>query len=150
MNNNKVKIFIYDLTDGTLKNASRVILKRKIEAIYHTSVVVYGREYFYSSKIYWDAPKSTPYGKPVKEVEIGDTNITIDEFECFLKNKLSKKYTEDSYNAISNNCNHFTNEAVLFLTGKSIPDYILNQHEEFERTVLGQLFFKFCGFFQKK
>ena len=86
----------------------------------------------------------------MKEVEIGETNITIDEFECYLKNKLSKKYTEDSYNAISNNCNHFTNEAVLFLTGKSIPDYILNQHEEFERTVLGQLFFKFCGFIEKK
>lgn len=148
-NKNKVSIYIYDLSEGTFKNVSRVILKKKIEAIYHTSIVVFGKEYLYSSKIYWDEPKSTPYGTPVREIEIGVTDITMDEFECYLRNKLCKKYTEDSYNAIHNNCNHFTNEGVLFLTGKSIPDYILNQHEEFERTILGQLMFKLFGYLEK-
>jgi hypothetical protein len=45
----------------------------------------------------------------------------------------------DTYHIIENNCNHFTNEICLFLTGNPIPDYILKQHEEIFNTSLGKM-----------
>lgn len=34
---------------------------------------------------------------------------------------MREKYTMLNYDLFDNNCNHFTNDASQFLTGKSIP-----------------------------
>lgn len=38
--------------------------------------------------------------------------------------KLSEKYSGNTYNLITKNCNHFCNDACLRLTGKPIPSWV--------------------------
>lgn len=45
----------------------------------------------------------------------------------------------DTYHILHNNCNHFTNEIVSFLTGSPLPDWILKQHDEIANTSLGRM-----------
>lgn len=42
-----VLLYIYDLTSGMASVMSQMLLGRHIEGIWHTAVVIYGREYFY-------------------------------------------------------------------------------------------------------
>ena len=51
---------------------------------------------------------------------------------------IKDRFTFMTYNMISNNWNHFTNECAGFLIDMKIPDNILNQAEEFFATPLGQ------------
>ena len=44
-----------------------------------------------------------------------------------------------TYDILYNNCNHFTDAAAFFLTGKKLPDSILKQHEELLNTPLGNM-----------
>lgn len=44
----------------------------------------------------------------------------------------------EKYHIFYHNCNTFTNEASKFLTGKTIPEYILNQHLQLLNTSLGK------------
>lgn len=42
-----VELYIYDLTNGMASMMSQLLLGRHIEGIWHTAVVVFGREYFF-------------------------------------------------------------------------------------------------------
>lgn len=44
---NGVQLYIYDLTSGMAAMMSQMLLGRHIEGVWHTAVVVYGREFFY-------------------------------------------------------------------------------------------------------
>ena len=143
----KVKIYVYDLSCGTFKNLSRSILHKKIDAIWHSSIVVYDEEYFYGGKIFHDKPKKTEFGIPNIEIDIGETEISKEDFENYLRDISIDTFTEDKYHMIDNNCNHFTNNACLFLVGKEIPKYLTEQHLEFSNTLLGQIIFKVYNYF---
>lgn len=45
----KVELYIYDLTQGMATMMSPLLLGRQIDGIWHTAVVVFGREYFYGA-----------------------------------------------------------------------------------------------------
>ncbi|WRX17124.1 PPPDE peptidase domain - like 3 [Theobroma cacao] len=45
------------------------------------------------------------------------------EFRAFME-QLSQKYHGDTYHLIAKNCNHFTDEVCLQLTGKPIPGWV--------------------------
>lgn len=45
--NLSVLLYIYDLTSGMATMMSQMLLGRHIEGVWHTAVVVHGREYFY-------------------------------------------------------------------------------------------------------
>lgn len=45
------------------------------------------------------------------------------EFRLFLEN-LAVKYHGDTYHLIAKNCNHFTDEVCMHLTGKPIPSWV--------------------------
>ncbi|KAB2053994.1 hypothetical protein ES319_A12G224600v1 [Gossypium barbadense] len=45
------------------------------------------------------------------------------EFQLFIE-QLSQKYHGDTYHLITKNCNHFTDEVCLQLTGKPIPGWV--------------------------
>lgn len=47
---------------------------------------------------------------------------------------ISYFYSPTSYHIFENNCNNFSNELAIFLTGNNIPDYILNLPKEFLST----------------
>ena len=134
----KVIIYQYDLTMGLARSFGSALIGRQIEGVWHTAVVCFGKEYFYGGGIQVGIPKQTPYGKPVKELDFGYTNKTEKEFSDFIKT-IDNKYCMQTYDILYNNCNHFTDAAAYFLTGRHLPDSILKQHEELLNTPLGNM-----------
>ena len=96
----KVVYFIYDLSEGIAKGLSEIALGKEIEGIWHTSVYVYGREYYYAGGINKSQPKTTKFGKPIKEIDFGFTNKSKKQFEDYLRS-INKNFTKNNYDLIS-------------------------------------------------
>lgn len=60
------------------------ILGFQLDAIYHTSIQVNGREYVYDGGIIAIAPGSSHLGQPMEKMHLGTTNLPIDVIEEFL------------------------------------------------------------------
>jgi hypothetical protein len=134
----RVTLHVYDLSNGLARQFSQQFIGTHIEGIWHTGIVAFGREFFFGGGILSDEPGRTPYGTPVRSAELGDTHLTLDTFEEFLDG-LRDRYTVHSYDLFNNNCNNFTNEASLFLTGKPIPEYISGLPLEFLSSPVGMM-----------
>lgn len=109
-----------------------------MEGIWHTSVVVYGKEIYYGQGIFIVEPGCTHHGEPLKVVDLGSTSIPPEVFFEYLE-ELKSTYTQDKYHVIDFNCNNFSNEVVAFLNGSEIPSYIQNLPAEFMATPFGQM-----------
>ncbi|RWW51810.1 hypothetical protein BHE74_00041839 [Ensete ventricosum] len=104
----------------------------------HTGLVVYGKEYYFSGGIQQDPAGKTPYGTPIRVVELGVTHVPEEVFEEYLQ-EISERYTAETYNLLSHNCNNFSNEVVQFLVSTTIPDYILQLPNEVMSSPMGAL-----------
>lgn len=97
--------------------------------IFHTGIEVHGMEYgfgaheFSSSGVFEVEPRSCPGFIYRRTVWLGTTNMPPAEFRSFIE-ELSRKYHGDTYNLIAKNCNHFTNEVCMQLTGKPVPGWV--------------------------
>jgi hypothetical protein len=69
----------------------------QIDAIYHTAVVVKGKEYFFGGGINVAAAGQTPFGQPLQKLELGRTHLPEEDMEALLAD-LSERYTPESYN----------------------------------------------------
>ena len=76
----------------------------------HTGIVVYGNEYYFGGGIQHTPVGKTPYGKPLKVVELGVTYLPKDVFEEYLLQEISARYTVETYRLLHHNCNNFSNE----------------------------------------
>ena len=54
---NKVTLLLYDISNGMAKQFSPMMVGKMIEAIYHSSIVVYGVEYFFGGGIQTGTPR---------------------------------------------------------------------------------------------
>jgi len=133
-----VKLHVYDLSMGISRQYSELLAGKHFDAVYHTGVVVGGREYYYGDGINDSPAGITPYGRPVEVLDMGATSKTLAEINAFLDEKRAD-FTSENYNLISHNCNHFSNAFLIFLVGKSVPERIVNQGREFLETPLGQM-----------
>ncbi|CAD6212857.1 unnamed protein product [Miscanthus lutarioriparius] len=133
-----VKLHIYDLTQGMARQLSATILGKAIEAIWHTGVVVYGREYYFGGGIQQGQPGRTPYGTPIRVEDLGVTHVPREVFEEFLR-EIGPRYTPATYKLLSHNCNNFSNEAAQFLAGAAIPGYILELPNQVMNSPVGAL-----------
>jgi hypothetical protein len=134
-----VKVFIYDISRGLAAQLSEPILGKKLEGVWHTGVVVYGKEYFFGSMgIEWCPPGGTMLGQPDKVAELGDTEIPEELFNQYLIG-LKDTFSPQHYHLLDHNCNNFSAEVALFLTGKNIPDYITNLPDEVMSTPFGAM-----------
>ena len=81
-----MKLWLFDLSNGLARQMSLPLIGRQIEGIWHTSIVVYGKEYFYGSDgIHNCLPGQTIVGgNPYKEFNMGETSIPKDVFDDFL------------------------------------------------------------------
>lgn len=95
----KVVLAVYDLTQGMAKNMSMMLLGQQIDAVYHSAILVYGKEYFYGGGICQEEPEKTPYGKPIEKIDLGMTEIPKEVFDEYLK-ELAPKYSFDKYHII--------------------------------------------------
>ncbi|UJR14980.1 hypothetical protein I4U23_001959 [Adineta vaga] len=76
--------------------------------IYHTSVQMYGIEYYYGNGIC----KCQPYshvGRLISSKQIGATELTREEIERKILFDMSDNFTQKDYDLLRHNCNHFTN-----------------------------------------
>nr|CAB3487845.1 unnamed protein product [Digitaria exilis] len=83
--------------------------------IFHSGVEVHGMEYgfgaheFPTSGVFEVEPKSCPGFVYRRSVWMGTTDTSRAEFRSFVEN-LAGKYNGNTYNLISKNCNHFTDD----------------------------------------
>eukprot|EP01126_Amoeba_proteus_P063044 TRINITY_DN8647_c0_g2_i11.p1 TRINITY_DN8647_c0_g2~~TRINITY_DN8647_c0_g2_i11.p1 ORF type:complete len:323 (+),score=59.25 TRINITY_DN8647_c0_g2_i11:81-1049(+) len=99
---------------------------------YHSGVEVYGLEYCFvggfddECGIQVSAPKVVPPGVDwvyKESILIGYTKYLKSEVED-IKCAMEKSWPRDSYHLLTKNCNHFSNEFALALTGTGIPTWI--------------------------
>lgn len=138
----KVELYVYDLSQGLARQLSSQFLGKVIEAIWHTGVGVYGKEYFFGGGIQSVPLKQSPYGKPVQVAELGTTQVPQEIFEEYLRD-IQPRYTQETYNLMKHNCNNFSDEVCQFLVGSGIPEHILRLPEEVMNSPMGPLLSKF-------
>lgn len=135
----KVSLNVYDLSQGLARQLSTTFLGKAIEGVWHTGIVVYGTEYYFGGGIQQTPAGRTPYGTPIRVVDLGITHVPKDVFEIYLQ-EISPRYTEQTYSLLSHNCNNFSNEVAQFLVSATIPDYILNLPNEVLNSPMGAVF----------
>ncbi|KAK1377153.1 PPPDE domain-containing protein [Heracleum sosnowskyi] len=97
--------------------------------VYHSGIEVHGFEYGYGaceeeeSGVYEVEARSSPGFSFRKSVLLGSTDLSYAELRLFMED-MSEKYLGNTYNFISKNCNHFTDEVCVRLTGKPIPRWV--------------------------
>lgn len=125
-----VLLYVYDLSRGLASLLSPAILGQQIDAVWHTAVVVFGKEYFFGAGgISSCKPGTTGLGSPLRIDTLGTTAVPRDLFLDYLRGLAVSSYAGNTYNLISHNCNNFSEEIAQFLCGAHIPAEILELPE---------------------
>lgn len=136
-----VSLYIYDLSHGLARSLSIQLLGFHIDAIYHTSIVLDGVEYYYgaSGGIQMCRAGTSPYG-PTMGVEIlGETPHSKQAIADHVQ-VMKREYAGASYDVFKHNCNHFSNDFAQFLVRKMIPEHIRFLPNLILQSPLGPLF----------
>lgn len=146
---NEILLAIYDLSKGTARKVSTEILGigNAIDIIPHTSVVAFGREYYFAQSVGIQSvdPKKFRQVREIEPIEmkkIGTTNVSKSEFEMWCKQVIDDgTYTPQKYDLLFHNCNNFSSDAALkcFMFTNSIPEWILNIPHRLLSTPMGQM-----------
>lgn len=75
----------------------------------------------------------------VQNIDMGESTKTQHELEVFLRS-ISSRFTQATYNLITHNCNNFSNEVCMFLTGRGIPSFIVELPQRIFATPNGAMF----------
>ncbi|KAJ5558814.1 hypothetical protein N7461_002786 [Penicillium sp. DV-2018c] len=134
----EVSLYVYDLSKGLARMYSLALTGTQMDAIYHTSIVLNGVEYYYGQGIQTSVPGSTHHGQPMEIVKLGTTELPTEVIEEYL-GSLATIYTPESYDLFLHNCNNFTQDLSMFLVGKSIPEHIIHLPRTFLETPFGQM-----------
>jgi hypothetical protein len=128
-----VSLHVYDLSHGMARQLSPALLGKTIDGVWHTGVVIFGKEYFFGGGgIQAMAPELVVqrYGmQPVRTAALGQTSKTQQQLEQFLREN-SARFTDATYDLLRHNCNNFSDEVSRFLVGSGIPQYILDLPNE--------------------
>ncbi|XP_071318642.1 desumoylating isopeptidase 1b isoform X2 [Trachinotus anak] len=134
-----VKLYVYDLSRGMARQLSSLMLGKQLDGIWHTAIVVHGKEYFFVGEgINSCSPGGTPLGEPDSIVDLGFTEVPAEIFTEYLTSLAESTFRGDKYNLFEHNCNTFSNEVAQFLTGKKIPSYITDLPSEVLSTPFGR------------
>ncbi|XP_071797684.1 uncharacterized protein [Asterias amurensis] len=137
---NEVKLYVYDLTKGLASTMSMALLGTHLDGIWHTSIVIFGREYFYGGGgIESCKPRGTILGQPEQVHDMGSTQVDYGLWLEYLGGLGSDEFCGERYNLFEHNCNTFSNEVCQFLTGNSIPAFILTLPHEVMNTPIGAM-----------
>jgi len=134
----QVHVYILILSPGLARQMSLQLLGIQIDAVYHTSIVVFGREYYYGSGIQSSLPGRTHHGSPMEIIPLGTTSLPQDVVLEYLES-MKLEYTPESYDLFLHNCNNFTADLAMFLCGVGIPEKIKNLPREVLNTPFGQM-----------
>ncbi len=70
------------------------LLGIKIDAVYHTAVVLGGVEYFYGAGVQTCYPGTTHHGRPMEIISLGKTDLPLDIILEYLES-LKQIYTAE-------------------------------------------------------
>jgi hypothetical protein len=73
-----VQLYVYDLSQGLARQFSQQFLGTQIDAIYHTSIVLDGIEYFFGAGIQTCLAGSTHHGRPMQVISLGKTELPME------------------------------------------------------------------------
>lgn len=133
-----VHLLVYDLSQGLARQMSMGLLGFQLDAVYHTSIELDGREYVYDGNIVVIAPGSSHLGQPLQRLHLGRTDLPMDVIQQYLES-LREVYTVQAYNLWKHNCNNFSNDLATFLLGTGIPDHILHMPDAVLESPLGAM-----------
>ncbi|KAK1754765.1 thioredoxin [Echria macrotheca] len=133
-----VHLLVYDLSRGLARQMSAGLLGFQLDAVYHTSIKLRGREYVYDGSIVSIVPGSSHLGRPMQEIYLGRTELPMDVIEEYL-DSLREIYTVEAYDLWRHNCNNFSNDLATFLLGKGIPSHITNMPQAVLDSPFGQM-----------
>ncbi|KAK3937653.1 P-loop containing nucleoside triphosphate hydrolase protein [Diplogelasinospora grovesii] len=133
-----VHLLVYDLSRGMARQMSMGLLGFQLDAIYHTSIELDGREYVYDGNVVSIVPGSSHLGRPMQRIHLGQTQLPMDVIEEYL-DSLREIYTVDAYDLWRHNCNNFSNDFATFLLGKGIPEHITNMPQTVLNSPFGQM-----------
>ena len=136
----EVRCYMYDISGGMARQMSGMLLGRQINAIWHTAVVAFGREYFFDGGVGIEAgvPARTRFGTPLSMVAIGTTTKTREAFEEHNRGLMQTRFGPTQYHVLQNNCNHYTDVALQFLSGVGAPPEVMEQVDVFLSTPMGR------------
>lgn len=134
----EVELYVYDLTNGMARQMSQQFLGIHLDAVYHTSLVFEGIEYFFGAGVQTCYAGTTPHGRPMEIVSLGTTQIPVETILEYLES-LKEVYTPESYDLFAHNCNNFTHDLAMFLVGKGIPAHITSLPKRVLETPFGQM-----------
>lgn len=140
-----VRVYKYDLSNGMAAQLSPMLVGTYIPAIWHTSVVAFGREFYFDGGIGIsgdDTPGSTRFGRPKEIDDIGTTNKTEAAFRAWIRDTANAKFGPNDYHLLQRNCNHFSSDAIRFLfdDAKDIGDDVKGMIPRIMATPMGQMF----------
>lgn len=124
-----VLLFIYDISVQEVQYDSigRRIVKNTFGNLYHSSLVVFDREYFVQKDGIYVAeiPGESRFGSPVAILPLGETKIDEETFHRFI-NRIKYSHHEGKYDVIHNNCNDFSQKLYRFLleTNSDLPKWV--------------------------
>ncbi|KAF1989945.1 DUF862-domain-containing protein, partial [Aulographum hederae CBS 113979] len=133
-----VQLYVYDLSQGLARQVFTLSMSSSIHAVYHTSIVVNGIEYFFGQGVQTCYPGTTHHGRPMEVVQLGKTELPMETILEFL-DALKETYTAESYDLFLHNCNNFSHDFSMFLVGKEIPDRITSLPQTVLNTPFGQM-----------
>ncbi|CAA2980962.1 Hypothetical predicted protein [Olea europaea subsp. europaea] len=96
---------------------------------YHSGVQVHGVEYAFgghehsTTGIFEGEPKQCDGFTFRKSILMGWTDVSPGGVRRLME-ELAQKYRGNTYNLITKNCNHFSNDVCIKLTGNPIPSWI--------------------------
>ncbi|KAK8763422.1 uncharacterized protein LOC144109401 [Amblyomma americanum] len=134
----EVELYVYDLSKGLARRITPMLLGKQLPGVWHTSIVVRGREYFFGSTgIDCCRAGKTILEEPDQVISLGRSELPYSVFLAYIDELAESSYKGSTYNLLRHNCNNFSQDVAMFLTGKSIPREILELPDEFLRTPLG-------------
>nr|CAG8537945.1 7315_t:CDS:2 [Entrophospora candida] len=95
---------------------------RSIKGVFHSGVEILGREYNFGGS---DDECTGIFELPPR---VGPPNVTYSDYDkeeiINIIDELSEEWKGNTYQLLTRNCNHFTNELCLKLVGKAAPNWI--------------------------
>ena len=73
----EVQLYVYDLSQGLARAFSGQFLGIQIDAVYHTSIVLEGIEYFFGHGIQTSYAGATHHGQPMEQILLGETEYVL-------------------------------------------------------------------------
>jgi len=133
----KVQCYVYDISQGMARVLSTSLVGKQVDIIPHTGIVVGGVEYFFGGGICTGTPGNCIPMKPCEIVELGTTSKTAADIQQWIRDNNSN-WTQEGYDLLERNCNHFSNALAQFLGCTEVPGRIVNIAQEALSTPQGQ------------